>query len=479
LVAGGEINPGDVWFEKVYIVKYCRFENPGTYTVRVFHDLGFGERRVDDPREVSLTIKLIAPTEEQARAILDAADRAKPDQGGVWGRKGEAKLDYSALRYPTYLPALVDRAVGVNFQNAFDGIASIRTLEATRALVKLMGEGVMTRLAAAKLEPRLPHPQSDMRTNGFFWGPRRGQSVENTWDETFVPPVRDFALRLLANKNRSDFLLAASLLRCIGTPREMPAVLNALEYAVERTGGEFSEDVGYPRHISACDQLAEVAMRMEGSDWVFPQEVKTPGKALLFIACREEGERAAPKEYEATYAKLLRHPLVYVRAKALEGLATNVPPSHANLVTECMTDTNLVVQNFAFIAALGMNDPRHREIALAALKSSNDSWLRSSASTIALKCGARYDCALIWASHLDEPENAVGNNTFDVLSHLFSIVAGPYHSGSGGRVDDGHALRNRWESFLTTNKGRIENGHIFKLGIDMPGNLLPGGFSFD
>ena len=137
LMPGGEIKPGEDWFEKVWVIEYCRFDAPGTYTIHAFHDLGFGEKTASDPRETSCTIQLRAPSEAEAEAILVEAENAKPDDGSTWGKKGEARLDYRCIRWPRFLQPLQKRAQSGN-DNALEGIASIRTADATRALVKLL-----------------------------------------------------------------------------------------------------------------------------------------------------------------------------------------------------------------------------------------------------------------------------------------------------------------------------------------------------
>jgi hypothetical protein len=119
---------------------------------------------------------------------------------------------------------------------------------------------------------------------------------------------------------------------------------------------------------------------------------------------------------------------------------------------------------------------------LAALRSSdNDNWLRSVASQIALRYGARYECAMAWASHLDYTRASSNDGRpelFEVVSHLYEITIGPYKSGgsSGGQPDP--RLRRRWEDFLTANKEQIASGHLFRLGIDIPEDLLPPGIGF-
>ena len=163
-----EIKPGEDWFEKVWVIEYCRFDAPGTYTIHAFHDLGFGEKAASDPRETSCIIQLRAPGEAEAEAILVAAENATPDYGPTWGKEGEARLDYHCIRWPTFLKPLQKRAQAAN-DKALEGIASIHTLDATRALVQLLEltNTAFTAKAAQALEVRLPHPDSDF--NGP-WG---------------------------------------------------------------------------------------------------------------------------------------------------------------------------------------------------------------------------------------------------------------------------------------------------------------------
>jgi hypothetical protein len=97
-----------------------------------------------------------------------------------------------------------------------------------------------------------------------------------------------------------------------------------------------------------------------------------------------------------------------------------------------------------------------------------------------LKYGARYECALAWCSHLVLPKNINDYTTHDALQHLFELTTG--HGVSGGfnpQLDaaSAQALRARWEKFLAANGEKIKASHVFKLGEDMPADLLPGGFN--
>src|SRR5258706_8212392 len=42
LSPGASVAPGTNWYESVWVARYCEFLEPGDYTIRVFHDLGWG-----------------------------------------------------------------------------------------------------------------------------------------------------------------------------------------------------------------------------------------------------------------------------------------------------------------------------------------------------------------------------------------------------------------------------------------------------
>jgi len=362
---------------------------------------------------------------------------------------------------------LIERARNGN-QDALAGIASIRTLDATRALVNLLGytNTAFALQAATHLEVRLPHSTNEFQGP---WGEINKQSfVGNAWDEKLGLPVRDFSLQLLKSTNRSDLLVASALLKRIGTQREAPSLLKALEFAVIQTNAEFLADIRYPPPIRVCDSLLGTAMTINSNLNVSAGNIQTPGQALLFIAKHGGSGRVLTKKDEATFAKFLNHPLAYVRMKALESLPNEITASLTEIVTKCMTDPNVAVQNYAFAAAKRMQEPQHVEIALAVLKSSGDQWLRWAAQDIAMKYGARYECAMAWASRLRASGGAVDGAAGDAMDRLFRILIGPNARNLSVSLDvpkntpDAEKLWNRWEEFLTANKDKIEAGYEFQ-----------------
>lgn len=98
LSPNSSLTNGAQWFENLWLARYCLFEEPGVYTVRVFHDLGWGPKQAEDPRELTTPITLRRPTPEQARQVVDAMFAALKYGGPTWGKKSEPEADFSVLR---------------------------------------------------------------------------------------------------------------------------------------------------------------------------------------------------------------------------------------------------------------------------------------------------------------------------------------------------------------------------------------------
>jgi hypothetical protein len=468
----GEIKPGGEWFENVYVSEYCRFDSPGTYTVRAFHDLGFGQQRTNDPRTVALTIELRAPTEMEARAILVEAEKAKPSHGTTWGLKGEARLRYPCIRWPTFLKPLEERAQQGN-ESAVIGIASIRTLDASRALVGLLvhTNATLAAMAAQLLDDRLPHPESDFTGP---WGPERRQYIlENVWEDTLTPLVRNYCVQLLQGTKRSDLMSGASLLRLVGTAQEVPALQRALDFAVAQTNTEYLADIHYPAPIRAADLLLRAVLTLQPNLDVEPNPHLSPGELVLFLARHGASEKPLSCQEEVVFVAALQDPLPYVRMKALDQLPKEIPLSLVGGITHCLTDSNVGVQNYAFQAAQRMQEPKHLAIALEVLKTAPDEWLLRAAKDIAQKYGGRYNCAVILASRLTVRKDHNDYLPREIFSQLFGIVFG---NKTGGNLkvprdaETARALSACWLDFLKTHQRSITDGQLLKL-CDLPDNL--------
>jgi hypothetical protein len=497
---------GAVWFEQVWLARYCLFEEPGVYTVRVFHDLGWGEKKAPDPREVSATITLKRPTPEEARKVVDDMFAALKYSGPTWGKKSEPMADFSVLRDPVYLPVLMERARAGSLEG-LRGVASIAAPEATAALVQFLRPGADRPLApveawrghglwlpssaevktlalsaALLLQERLPWLEPK-KPSPFGADTPRQEQLRGTWRAEFALPVRAFALRLLTETNRDAFLIAARQLDSLGRPEDLPASLAALDRAVAGTTNGFRADQGYPEPVSACAALAGVCHRLAPSDQAFPSEPATPGRKLLYLWTLSTNAAACPPGWETNCAALLQDPLPYLRAQTLAHLPRPLPESLAQRIAPLMLDPDVTVQNRAFLIAEEAKTLAHREVALGVLASATNQWLFHAAFRVALAQGANYECAKIWAQRFDEKLGEPG----PAMAHwammaLWETISGGHISGGFDRTPEGenlHALKERWVRFVEDHRDDLKRGRRFHPGDGrVPKGLLPAGWQY-
>ena len=506
LSPNNSLTNGAKWFEQVWLARYCLFEKPGIYTVRVYHDLGWGEKLTADPREVTATITLRRPNPEQARQVVEGMFSALKYGGPTWGKKSEPQADFSVLRDPVYLPILVERAQAGSL-DGLRGMAGIAAPEATAALIEFLKpaadrslapsdagrshpiwlpSGAETRslgLAAAMLlQERLPQLEPKTPSSFGVDTPRQEQ-LRQTWRPEFAPAVRDFALRLLKETNRDAFLMAACELNSLARPEDLPALLAALDRAVAGTTNQFRADHGYPEPVSACLALAGVCARLAASDPSFQVEPTTPGRALLYLCALSTNAAVCPPGWENHCAALLRHDLPYLRAQTLAHLPRPLPKSFTRTLVPLMLDLDVTVQNRAFLIGEEVQIPDSRDLALRVLATATNQWLFHAAFRIALAQGANYECAKIWAQRFDEKLGEPG----PAMSHwammaLWETITEGHISGGFNQTPDAQGLRElkeRWIKFLEDHRKELQAGHRFRPDDDsLPMELLPAGWQF-
>jgi hypothetical protein len=156
------VEPGQHRYESVPLLRYRRIENPGVYTIRVSHDLGWTETPGRKIPVAETTITFVRPSEAEARRLVATMLEAPPFNGRTSGERSAPYPDFSVLRDPVYLPVLLERA-REGSEKALEGIGSIATPRATEALIELARheDAAFALHAAQTLDARLHDPQLD------------------------------------------------------------------------------------------------------------------------------------------------------------------------------------------------------------------------------------------------------------------------------------------------------------------------------
>lgn len=117
---------------------YVRLDRPGRWTLRVFHDLGFGPERGDgDPRWTAAEVLVVEPDAATARRVFAEHRSRLGRDGWLRGQRGSPPADFAALEHPLYLPLLVELARGGSY-HAIIGLGVCRDPRAPAALAALL-----------------------------------------------------------------------------------------------------------------------------------------------------------------------------------------------------------------------------------------------------------------------------------------------------------------------------------------------------
>ena len=480
-----EVLPGSAFIESLPLVRSCRFDEPGTYTLRVKHDLGWQEEGGRKVPEGEARITLVMPTPEQARAVIEEMERLPDHPDAPQGLKSPPYADFTALHYLAYLPLLVERAKQGSEQ-ALAGIGSIAKPDATRALIQLLdhADARLVLEAARTLNSRLPDPElsGKLGPRNPFDNPLKAHRrwlVENSWRGEFKPAVRAHARTFLA-RGDDEVRCGAFMIECVGSPDDRPELVRALDRAIRKTADVPREQGIYPVPRGACMELLRAARMLVLRGAEVPGSPASPGEAALWLAALKARDPSRPKGWETEVITLLGHEIHYLRALALEHLPDPIPASLMGPLVErlpaLLADADVDVQIAASRVAGSSRAPELRGPVLKVLTSAKVDWLLREATTAAHALGADPDALEIWADRLDEPGRAV-----EAVQALIGVVESEGGYGFDGAIDpdEARALKPRWKAFLQEHRAELAADHHFRIG-DPPltPDLFPRVFHF-
>ena len=455
---GKEIKPGEKHYESLPLLRYRRFERPGTYRLRVAHDFGWTEKDPSKFPSGRAPIKFVMPTPKQAREVVDHMCALEKDNGGTSGQKRPPFADFTTLIYPVYLPELVGRARGGDGR-AFEALGAMPSPKATAELVRLLDgrDAALARKAMTALIDRLPDPVLKQKQPAetplpYDYHHRRRLLVKASWRDEFAPAVRRFGRRLLADKDVAGLANGAYALECLGNKED----LGALAKALDRTAW-LRKDISR----NPCGDLMRAARAMARRDVRRSTAPRTTGELLLFVCAAGTSKTFRPAGWEAAFLTALRHGRPYVRETALENLPLPPPKGASTLLPRLLADDDFHVQTAACRVAERLKAPELREAVLIALRTAQDHWLLDAAGSAASALGADEERVRILAARLDE--EAVAAWCLQAL--VASVLSDTAGYGSPTTVDaaTGRACKKAWRRFLSQQSKALAAGKRFKL----------------
>jgi hypothetical protein len=508
-----EVQPGKSWYGTVPLMRYRTLSKAGTYSIRVAHDLGWGGPVVDgmlDPRWADVDIEVVMPTDKQAREVVAEMQRLT-DSGGTWGEKREPYPDFSCLRYPVYLPVLMELAKA-HHPEAIQGLSGIDTPAGTEALIELLTlvddaearkgniaalkvRGItfwepdtIADLAARAISERVPIPEKLRAGSGHAWRGEayfaaRDKRVAAGWRPEHAEPVRKYAQEVLLKSkpqglsdNRKEF--AAYLLETIGVAEDHAAIVAGLDHALELSRRESLESpliYGLIPTLQQCATTLEIAA---------PAEPKSPGEIAVYLLVQQHSKDPRPEDFAARARGWLHHPIAYVRRLTLEALPRPVPDWAIDELPPLLASGDVGVRLQAATAAAESKAARLGDAVMKQIAVEQDPWVIAALDRAAHAVGEPRDRILeAWAKRLGEtmydPETqrwGTGAKSFEMLRD--SVIE--YSGGSGwdgnqqGKKSPG--LSQRWLAFIAANREELLRGRRFRVGDpELKENLFPLG----
>lgn len=475
--AGPEIQPGKAYEQSLPLLRYCRFDRPGIYTLRMTHELGWKNRKGRKAPTGEATLKLVMPNRDQARAVVEEMYRL-PAGNPFMGGKCEPYGDFATLAYPIYLPILAERAVD-GCDKALTGIGQIPTPEATKVLVDLLGhrDPAFAVKVAQTLNQRLPDPDREGKSpeKGEFYCKahyERHWLVSTSWRPQFGPLIRPQALKLVARDDPDSKVCGAFMLKCVGGPEDWPALLESLTAALKQSKDAPEGKGSYPRPRDVCRTLLQTALLGKLRGERQPTHPKTASEAVVFLSLIGTDAKYRPPDWEDTYAPFLGQDIPFVRVIALENLPVPVSKPLVRQVLPRFADADAEVLLAACQVADKSKIEEFHAPVLKVLASAKEERLLRTASDALWNLGARYEYLELWVSRLEEEGMAQTG-----IRYLSRVVNENCGSGSNGPLDadTARAAKARWTAFLKQHRQRLTEGRLFKIGDpSLTADLFPG-----
>lgn len=471
------------------LLRYCRFDKPGTYKIQVSHDFGWvaGPNKTRPVAEITLT--LTTPSPEQAGKNVEEVAKNPVDRGN------EKAPDYSLLRDPIYLPFLNGRAKKGEVA-AVEGISNIATPEATRVLIELSASANPNVAVAAchAINARLPAVDRDIPAEGNIPDPVRAYRITNGWLPKFKTIILTRASVLVTAKNPDLVREGAEMIERLGDWEDLYQIVRSLDREMQRFVDEYPEPF-VPRYA-----LFRAARQLYKRGAVPPKELRTKfaGEcATYLIWVQEKGWGSISVDARAKVAPMLNHPLAAVRILAMETLPKRFPSATLtgaartdaesrdatlkmarSILPEQLKSPAVGVRIAACGAAAKLQDWNLRPQIQQILLISKNEWERTAATSALLELNGRYLALATWAERIGQQGVAL----YEPLTALSSVLAhgGSAFDGEKAKGVNWQELKGKWKKFLTENRKEIEAGKVWAWDdAAFPRDLIPPCFTLD
>jgi hypothetical protein len=445
------LKPGRRYYATLQLYRYARLEKPGTYTIRVFHDLGWKETRERKTPAAEATIQVVMPSPAEAARVVEAMYRLPHSDSVLWGEKTPPWPDFAVFRHPLYLPIFRPRARD-GCPHALEAIGNIPSPEATRTLIELLEhkDTNFARSALRTLKERLPEPDLEKYT----WREHQRWLVARSWRKQFAPAARKFACRLLQAQDTASLHDGAYVLLCLGEQEDLPMLVCGLNTAL---AGARKTSLGDDE--GRTWELWDAALAMMERGVELPLPLRSPAERVIFAQAIKARPDYRPENWQSTYARLLQDKLPSIRQMALDCLPDTPQNSLRILVPKLLLDPNPAVQTSACWAARTIKSPKVQEPLLTVLVTARDKDLFHAANTVGSEILPRLKRFEILVQRLDEE-----GMFWECLCYLAALVkdSSNINTLDGGlQASVARACKKAWQQFLKDHAADLAGGQTY------------------
>jgi hypothetical protein len=470
-VRGGRIIPP--WGTAVLTVDpqdFVRFDRPGRWTLRMFHDLGMGPAYGDqDPRWATATVDVLMPDATQAAAVVAEHESRIAARWTMLGERGVAHADFAAMRLPVYLPLLEARALAGS-RLALDGLEAMPTGEAIDSLLRVLtaapgplppaeeawGARAHPWSRALRALARRRPPTDEEVKLGMGGDPR----LQATMDAARLERATRAALALLHHQQLELRQSALAFLR--RGPLDPQLLVPLIEAAVRMPANE--------------SELSELLAIIRAQSRPPPDPRTSAAAAMLWLDHLLYHRAERPPGWQETLGGLLLHPAPRIREWAVLCVPQDDIARWTPVVATLMQDDDQYVRSRAVGVASGLGPQMIPHLRAAIVRGNDPEWI---AQTIGRLAGRQIQ-ALAWTDRLAESLEAFADSN---SLHGFFRTLGPYDLRSTHPVEEPlppaerRATAERLRAFVASHGEAIDRSALGPPDDSWPRDLLPEGWS--
>ncbi|WP_395735477.1 hypothetical protein [Prosthecobacter sp.] len=449
---------------------YVSFQQAGEYTVTAGHDLGWKLDPLHPHPIAKATVKVVLPTEDEAKRYIDAAFARQPavppsDTSDALKLQMELDKTLCVLRHPLYLPLLIPHA-RAGSKSAMKGIGHMTTQEATQALLDLLDHASadVVETSAVQILRRLPSLEDGSKpAQGFYWGSEYqiDPLLPASWDARFEKPLLQSSLKLLWHDSVSVVRTAAQILQTRARPEHAPQVLDVLEQSFSR---QYPLPAGWkPNSLDLPGPqglLLEILDGMRKRGWRL--ENGNGGTAHQVAWLRQLADKEVPKpkgeKWKNSMLDSVEHGQPALKICSLQAIPQPLNDAAAKMVLKALDDDDLRVLRIACKVAGESKRAEFARPLAQIVELEHESFLQREAHHAALLCGGGLPLWQAWAAAI--PDKECMHTAISAL--IRGTISLPASSGSSGNSnftrEQRFAIRAAWLAFLQQHQKQFAAG---------------------